>query len=134
MKKAFFLIPLILMGILVLTTQSCYYDNEEELYSTTATTTCDTTNAKFAGFVSPLIASSCAISGCHNAASAPVSAGVNLSSYTTIKSYITSSKTTFLGSIKHDSRFSTMPKSAAKLSDCNIKKLEVWINAGMLNN
>lgn len=134
MKKAFFLIPLILTSVLILITQSCAYDNEEELYPTTTPTTCDTTQAKFAAFVSPLISSTCAISGCHTAASAPVSAGVNLSSYTTIKAYITSNKTAFLGSIKHDQRFSTMPKSAAKLSDCNIKKIEVWINAGLLNN
>lgn len=134
MKKAFFLIPLILTSVLILITKSCTYHNEEELYPTTTTTTCDTTNAQFAAFISPLIRSTCAISGCHTAASAPVSAGVNLSSYTTIKSYITSSKTAFLGSIKHDPRFSTMPKSAPKLSDCNIKKIEVWINAGLLNN
>ena len=134
MKRLFFFIPLILSTFLILTTQSCYYDNEQELYptNTTTTTACDTTNAKFTTFVKPLMDSKCASSGCHNAATA--SSGANLSSYTGVKNYITSQKTAFLGSIKHSPAFSTMPKGDLKLPDCDIKKLEVWINAGMQNN
>jgi hypothetical protein len=134
MKRLFFFMPLILSTTLILTTQSCYYDNEEELYriNTTTTTTCDTTTAKFATFVKPLMDSKCATSGCHNAASA--SAGCNLSTHTSIKNYVTSQKATFLGSMKQTSAYSSMPKGGAKLPDCDIKKLEVWINAGMQNN
>jgi cytochrome c553 len=134
MKRLFFFIPLILSTTLILTTQSCYYDNEEELYptNTTTTTTCDTTNAKFATFVKPLMDTKCASAGCHNAGAA--SAGANLSSHTGIKNYITSQKAAFLGSIKHSNAYSSMPKGASKLPDCDIKKLEVWINAGMQNN
>ena len=134
MKKAFFLIPIILTFVLVLSTQSCFYDNEQDLYptSTTTPTNCDTTNAKFAAFASPLIVSKCGISGCHNAASS--SAGANLSTYTSIKAYITSNKAAFLGSIKHTSSYSSMPQGSTKLADCDIKKLEIWITAGMLNN
>jgi hypothetical protein len=133
MKKAFLLIPLALICVFVLTTQSCYYDNEEFLYGTGGSTaTCDTTTAKFAAFASPLIVSKCGTSGCHNAATA--SSGANLSTYTSIKAYITANKAAFLGSINHSNAFSNMPKGGAKLAACDIKKLEVWINAGMQNN
>ena len=78
------------------------------------------------------MAAQCATSGCHNAATA--SAGANLSGYATIKSYITSNKDFFIGSIKHTSGFSAMPKGSNKLATCDISKIESWINAGMLNN
>jgi hypothetical protein len=134
MKKTFFLIPFVLVLVSIFSTQSCYYDKESVLYptGTTTTTTCDTTTAKFATFVSPLMVSKCATSGCHNATSA--SAGANLSTHTSIKAYITSNKAAFLGSMKFSSAFSNMPKGGSKLPDCDIKKLEVWINAGMQNN
>jgi cytochrome c553 len=113
--------------------EGCYYDRESELYGpTTTTTTCDTTTAKFATFVSPLITSSCASSGCHSATGK--AGGINLSSHTTIKAYITSSKAAFIGSIKRTSGYSPMPQGASKLADCDIKKIETWITAGMQNN
>jgi hypothetical protein len=134
MKKILF--PFLLCSSIVAVStlvESCYYDKESELYGpTTTTTTCDTSTAKFAVFVSPLIASSCATSSCHSATTK--ASGINLSSYTTIKAYITSSKSVFLGSIKRTSGYSPMPQGASKFADCDITKLETWINSGMLNN
>jgi hypothetical protein len=113
---------------------ACYNDNEEELYgSTPTTTTCDLTTAvKFSTVVSPIIASKCGTSGCHSATSK--AAGINLGNYDAIKAYITSSKAVFLGSIKHESSFSSMPKGNAKLPICDISKIENWITAAMPNN
>jgi hypothetical protein len=112
---------------------SCYYDKESELYgTTTGTTTCDTAATKFATFVSPLITSSCASSSCHSATTK--ASGINLSSYTTIKTYITGSKAAFLGSIKRTSGYSPMPQGGSKLAACDITKIEAWITAGMQNN
>jgi hypothetical protein len=133
MKKILF--PFIFcMSIVAVSTlvESCYYDNEAVLYPTTSTGTCDTTTAKFATFVSPLIASGCATSGCHSAASQ--ASGINLGTYTAIKAYITSSKAIFLGSIDQAAGYSKMPKDAAKFGACDITKLKIWINAGALNN
>ncbi len=133
MKKTFFVTIIILCGILLSTSiQSCYYDNEEVLYGTASTASCDSTAGKFATNVSTIMAAQCATSGCHNTATA--SAGANLSSYATIKSYITNNKDFFIGSIKHTSGFSAMPKGSNKLGICDISKIESWINAGMLNN
>jgi hypothetical protein len=112
---------------------SCYNDSEEELYGSTPTGTCDLTTAvKFSTVVSPIIASKCATSGCHSASSK--AAGINLGGYDAIKSYITSSKAVFLGSIKRESSYSPMPKGGTKLPDCDISKIENWITAGMANN
>jgi hypothetical protein len=133
MKKILF--PFLLCSSIVAVStlvESCYYDKESDLYGTTTTITCDTSAAKFATVVSPIISASCATSGCHSTASQ--SAGVNLGTYTAIKTYITNSKASFIGSIKQTAGYSKMPQGAAKLSDCNIAKIETWINGGMLNN
>ncbi len=133
MKKI--LLPFLLCGSLVAVStlvESCYYDKESDLYPTTTTTTCDTTNAKFAAFVSPLIAASCATSSCHS--TTRQAAGINLGTYATIKAYITADKATFIGSIDRTAGYSAMPQGAGKLADCDIKKIKTWINAGMLNN
>lgn len=112
---------------------SCYNDNEEELYGTTPTGTCDLTTAvKFSTVVAPIISSKCGTSGCHSASSK--AAGINLGNYDAIKAYTTSSKAVFIGSIKRESSYSGMPKGDAKLPDCDISKIESWINAGAPNN
>ena len=133
MKKILF--PFLICGSIVAVStlvESCYYDNEEKLYPVTPTTTCDTASAKFAAFMSPLMTAQCATSNCHSASRQI--GGVNLSSYTAIKNYITSNKVTFLGTIKHTAGYSAMPDGGAKLSDCNITKIETWIKNGLLNN
>ena len=133
MKKILF--PFLICGSIVAVStlvESCYYDNEAALYPIPKTTTCDTSTAKFAAYMSPLMTAQCATSNCHSASRQ--AGGVNLSSYTAIKNYITSNKATFLGSIKHSSGYSQMPSGGAKFSDCNITKIETWINNGLLNN
>lgn len=132
MKKQFYIIPIALAFFIISATQSCKYDVESELYPTSGTTTCDSSAAKFATFVSPLMVSKCATSGCHN--SVTVAAGVNLDGYTSIKNYITRSSGVFFGSIKHSSGYSSMPQGGSKLPDCDIIKLQLWANAGLLNN
>ena len=132
MRKIKYFIPFVIVFLFIATSQSCYYDVESELYPTTGTTSCDTSSAQFASFVSPLIASKCATSGCHNSTTA--SAGVNLDGYTAIKNYISKSQSTFFGSINQTSGYSAMPKGGTKFSTCEITKLQVWVNAGMLNN
>jgi hypothetical protein len=134
MKKILF--PFLICGSIVAVStlaESCYYDKESDLYGTTPTnTTCDTTNAKFAAFVSPLISASCASSGCHSTSGQ--AGGINLGTYASIKSYITGNKARFLGSINRTAGYSQMPQGAAKLAACDITKIQTWINGGMLNN
>lgn len=101
----------------------CYYDNEEELYPLTAA--CETTNVTWAATVQPLIQARCATSGCH------VSGGFgpgDFTQYTEVKAKV------------DDGRFQaeviqagSMPPSG-RLAPCDLQKLQVWIDAGALNN
>jgi hypothetical protein len=109
----------------------CYYDKEDELYRKSAVT-CDGTAAKYSTDIKvALDRVSCASSGCHGSGAA---AGIQIDTYDNLKAYINRAKANFLGSIKHSSGYSAMPKGASKMTDAEICKIEGWINAGMLNN
>lgn len=112
-------------------TAGCYYDKEDELYPKT-TVTCDGTAAKYSTDVkTALDRTSCAIAGCHGSGAA---GGIQIDTYDNLKAYINRAKANFLGSIKHTSGYSAMPKGGGKLTDAEICKIEGWINAGMFNN
>ncbi len=101
----------------------CYYDNEEELYPGTAI--CETTGVTWSATVQPLIQARCATPGCH------VSGGTgpgDFTQYANVKAKV------------DDGRFQaeviqagSMPPSG-RLADCDIQKLQVWIDAGAPNN
>ncbi len=111
---------------IVFAVSSCYYDVEEELYPSLE---CSTADVTYSGVVEPLIRSNC-YSGCHSAAS---NAGNHtLEGYAKLKSYVDNGK--LMGAIKHSAGFSPMPKNSAKLVDCNIEKIQAWIDAGAPNN
>lgn len=134
MKQSFSVLFFLLFISGLISFTSCYNDNEATLYGTNTTTTCDTTAATFAAVISPIILNNCATPSCHNAASAPSSSGVNLSSYTTIQKYIKSNNTLFFGTINQISGYDPMPKGTSKLAACDISKLTAWYNKGMPNN
>lgn len=112
-------------------TAGCYYDKEDELYPKT-TVSCDGTAAKYSTDVkTALDRLSCTTGGCHGSGAA---GGIQIDTYDNLKAYINRAKVNFLGSIKHTSGFSAMPKGGGKLTDTEICKIEGWINVGMLNN
>ncbi|MBI1223645.1 MAG: hypothetical protein GC192_00280 [Bacteroidetes bacterium] len=104
---------------------SCYYDVEEEIYPTLA---CNTSDVTLSGVVEPLLKSKCY--KCHDAANN--NGNVTLEGYANLKKYVDSGQ--FLGAIKHSPGFSQMPKNEAMLVDCDIQKIEAWINNGALQN
>ena len=87
---------------------------------------CDTTDVRYSAFVRPLIQARC--QGCHSG-SAP-QGGINLSTYANVKSLATNGK--LYGAITRTSNW--MPKGGAKLDECTVKKVKVWINAGAVEN
>ena len=126
MKKTFF--PAALMIALnAIILAGCYTDNEEDLYPST---NCDLTSVTYSLTVKPIMLASCALSGCHDAATA--SNGVNLIDYAGAKAVADNGK--LLGTINHSSGFSAMPKNTAKLSQCNLDKIKKWVDAGAPNN
>jgi hypothetical protein len=110
--------------------EGCYNDNS----ALPTPAICDTTKVKYAAFVAPLMKAQCATSGCHSAIKR--AADIDLSSYTTTTDYIRQDTVDydFLGVILHSRGFVEMPKGGNKLSDCEIHKLEAWIDAGLPNN
>lgn len=103
----------------------CYYDNEEELYPNSF---CDTVNVNYSGAVSEIIASRCATPGCH------VAGGDGAGDFT-IFSEITEKVNNgrFLRSIRRESNGAPMPPGGP-LPACELRQLELWIEAGAQQN
>lgn len=91
---------------------------------------CDTTNVRYSTTIQPLINAKCL--GCHNGSNA--SGGINLSDYTKVKSVVTSQQ--LWGSVNHLQGYQPMPYPAggAKLPQCELDQIRIWIQAGAPNN
>jgi hypothetical protein len=127
MKKILFPICAIIIAYSLIIV-SCSKSNEQELSGGTGGTTCDTVNMKYTANVLPIIQSNCY--GCH--AGGAAAGGVSLDGYTALKAQADNGR--LIGTITHASGFSAMPKGGAKLSDCDINKIQNWIARGALNN
>lgn len=80
----------------------------------------------YASVISPIFDANCR--QCHSAAAANTLGGGNdFSTYQTIRNYPTA---TIMGCIKHEPNHSPMPKGRAKLSDCDIERMQRWMDAG----
>ena len=103
----------------------CYYDVEEEIY---ASVECDTLDMSYAQNIVPMMESDCY--ECHRASAN--FGNVTLEGYEQILKYVQDGS--LVGVIRHDGGYSPMPKTGAKLLDCEIEKIEAWIADGALNN
>ncbi len=112
--------------LLMFTMNSCYYDNMEDLYPETGN--CDTTIVTFSAEIWPILESNCY--GCHSG-SAP-SGNISIENYNDVTILVENGK--LMGTIRHETGFSPMPKASNKLSDCNVTKIETWVNAGYPEN
>lgn len=106
--------------------QSCYYDNEEDLYPVPPP--CDTTNVTYSANVWPVINDNC--TSCHSG-SAP-SGNISLTDYSEIVD--AADNGSLLGTIRHDAGWTPMPKGGAQLPDCDIQRIEIWVEDGTPNN
>lgn len=87
-------------------------------------TLCDTVNFTYTTDIKPIITANCSFSGCHGNGSQ--SGGVNLNSYANVVNEAQQAQ--FLGAIKHESGFSSMPQGRSKLSNSQIEAIECWID------
>jgi hypothetical protein len=104
---------------------SCYYDNEEYLYSSAP---CDNTFT-FTSRIAPLVAQQCA-NGCHEGPNP--SANLSLSTYDEIKAIVDNGG--FAGSLDGTNGYSIMPKGTTGLSACDKTAVNDWIGGGAPNN
>ncbi len=117
-------LSLISMLVIVASLSGCYYDNEEDLYP--GSQACDLTNVTYTASIAPIFAASC--NSCHSAGSP--SGNITTDSYAAVKTNISRIK----GAVNHQSGFSPMPQNGNKLSNCDLSKIDDWINQGMPNN
>lgn len=104
----------------------CYYDNEEELYGACEA---DAVSVKYSTTVTTIL-NSYGCTGCHSGG-AP-SGNINLTAHASVKAVAANGR--LYGAISHSSGFQPMPQGGGKMSDCDIKKMKAWIDAGSPNN
>lgn len=102
---------------------SCTFDNEEDFLKNQI---CDTTDLVYNDLTH--IFDICAT--CHNSTST-YRVGIEMDKYESVKASINTGLV--LPAIKHTGPY-RMPDGLSKLSDCNISKIEAWINNGMPEN
>ena len=119
---------LFIITVCLVSLNSCYYDKAELLYPG-SNLPCDTTSAtaKFSTDVLPVMNASCNLSGCHNSTDA--SSGVILDSYAGVRTQALNGRL-----MSSTSSTGTMPKNAARLSNCTLAKIQQWINSSTPNN
>lgn len=112
---------------------SCYYDNFQEIhpdnkmFNTNVCTTPPTPT--YTNDIAPIIGSTCAVSGCHDAATS--SGGWHLNTYEGVRNAAESGR--MFGAINHEAGFSAMPKNGPQLDSCKIKLIKKWIDSGLTN-
>lgn len=105
----------------------CYYDKYNKLYPPNTSGICDSINVTYSSTISSIISNYC--QGCHNASTA--SGGIVLNNYSQVNSNAVNGK--LIGTVKQLSGYVAMPPGS-KLSDCDIAKLQKWVNDGAPNN
>ena len=93
---------------------------------TCSTANCDVNEVSYAAMIRPLLDNKCV--GCHSGTAA--GAGLDFTTHSGIQAVALNGR--LWGAINHADGFSPMPKGG-KLSQCEINKIEVWINQGAPN-
>jgi hypothetical protein len=103
----------------------CYYHKEDALYGSN----CDTSNVTYSTTIKNLLTNYGCL-GCHVGGNPP--GGINLETYSNVKVMVDNGR--LYGAITHSPGFRPMPDGAAKMNDCDIKKVKAWIDSGAPNN
>lgn len=132
-KLNYFFGSLLVIAVIIV---SCSKDNEQDLNSNPGggnpggggSTSCDTVNMQYAASIKPILQNNCY--ACHG--NGLSNGGVTLDTYAGVKAVADNGK--LVGVINHAAGFKQMPQGGAKLSQCNIDKIEAWIKRGAPNN
>ncbi len=127
MKKSIVLVTSLFM-LFVIAISSCSKNNKEDIIA--GLDPCDTDNVTYSLVIKPILDQFCNTSGCHNSTS--VAAGYNFQDFNTLST--AALQDVFIGSIRHETAYSNMPKGGDKLTDCQISQIETWISDGAPNN
>ncbi len=89
---------------------------------------CDTTNVTYSVKIRSILDAKCV--GCHN--NTVASDGINLTNYTGVQTVALNGR--LFGAVNHSPGFTAMPQGGAKLPDCEIAAIRIWIQDGAPNN
>lgn len=89
---------------------------------------CDTANVTWTASIQPIIQQKC--QGCHQGA-AP-GGGISLQTYNDVR--LTAIDSSLRGVVEHQPGWSAMPKGTARLPECDLAKIRIWVEAGAPNN
>lgn len=128
MKKNFLAIitAAISLGIIGSTNSGCTFKNEEDHYANIG---CDTTSVTYASTIAPIFNQSC--TSCHSGGGGSLP---YLDNHADIADYLGQKPTELQARINHEPGFAAMPQGGSKMPVCDIRKIEIWIAEGYLNN
>lgn len=104
---------------------SCTSNVEEELYPPN---TCDTMSVSYSGTIAPIIEQNCF--DCHQGAGSI--SGIPLDGYDNLKAMVDAGR--LVGAVRRQSGFSPMPQDAPSLPECELLKIEKWVDEGAQDN
>ncbi len=120
-SRNFWVIAILFLA-LVMVAQSCYYDNEEELYPFDAAQ-CDTVaTVTYTNTIQAITNSNCAVSGCHTGVSP--TGGLFLDTFQQVREIALNGDMSSRVLVSED-----MPPSGP-LSRCDMEAIQNWINNG----
>lgn len=105
---------------------ACFYDNEEDLYGGAQ---CGTQDMSYSKDIVPILEANTCLS-CHSAQAKL--GNIDLSTYSNVSIYVKNGS--LLGSMRHDAGYSPMPQAADKVNNCNLNKVQAWIDQGAKDN
>jgi len=123
MKKIYFSLLVLLAGSF-LVMESCKHEPDEMPGpggDNGGGTECDTLNISYPGTVYPILEQYCL--SCHSGETPD--GGLDFTDYSIVATLAENG--TLLGSIRHEEGYEPMPQGMAKLSDCDISKIEIWV-------
>lgn len=125
--KYFKFVPLgiVVLFIAFLVFHSCTFDNEEDLLKESI---CDTTNLVY-NDLTYIFSDICA--NCHSE-TLTYRSEIKMDTYQNVKSSINTGLV--IPAINHADGAIPMPNGLPKLSDCDILKIETWVESGMPEN
>ena len=128
----------LLTGIVVVIA-ACTHENldlNNPINIPTVSSPCSPDSVYFVSEIMPIIASNCAMSGCHDAVTH--AEGVNLTSYARILKYVTpgnaSNSELYSVIVTSNSGRRMPPPPRSPLTAAQIAKIQKWINQGARNN
>lgn len=124
---------MLMMAGVIIGLASCYNDNLSEMTpsSGVAGGSCDTTGVMtYSNHIVSVLKTNCGTNNsCHSSRN---TSGYDLSSYGGVKAVAVSGK--LMSAITWTGSAARMPENGSKMSECNVLKIQKWVNDGAKDN